>query len=367
MLATLSVPWMCEMSKHSMRVGGSGRREQILQALPESPSTDGFSTRKRASKLCFALVSDQRQHGLLLAALRRVDLDAPAALFGQVLLQIVAVLEVHRHMNQAGNVLLIEVDLLQQRFEERWRIELELVLPEELAPVDDVAVAQVEQVDRDQRRLGVVGEDSASSPSAAAIFCFCSISSTVEIRSRRFAASSNRMFSEASSIRRRRVGAKIAMAAFEEQPNVPHGLRVILIRRQPLDTRSEASMDVVLQARRFVNPVEIHLAGRDLENAVNEVHQPVRQIAREIGAVVGAAVLSEPPRDVNTRELLACQLDVGVGLVVAQQDVEARLVLLDQVVFKRQRFLVVIDFDEVDVTGFGDQRSRSSHPPDGLR
>jgi len=31
------------------------------------------------------------------------------------------------------------------------------------------------------------------------------------------------------------------------------------------------------------------------------------------------------------------ELDVRVGLVVAQQDVEARLILLDQVVLERQR------------------------------
>ena len=38
-------------------------------------------------------------------------------------------------------------------------VELGLVFPEELAAVHDAAVAQVEQIDGDQRRLGVAGED----------------------------------------------------------------------------------------------------------------------------------------------------------------------------------------------------------------
>ena len=45
----------------------------------------------------------------------------------------------------------------------------------------------------------------------------------------------------------------------------------------------------------------------------------------------------------------------GIRLVVAQQDVEARLVLLDEVVFERQRLFFVVDQDVVDVARFGDQ------------
>ncbi len=37
------------------------------------------------------------------------------------------------------------------------------------------------------------------------------------------------------------------------------------------------------------------------------------------------------------------ELDVGISLVVAQQNVEARLALLDQIVFKRERFMLVCD------------------------
>src|ERR1035441_3270580 len=56
MLATLSVPWMWEMSKHSMRAGGAGRFSASSSACWMA-FDEGFSTRNRASKLCLALVS----------------------------------------------------------------------------------------------------------------------------------------------------------------------------------------------------------------------------------------------------------------------------------------------------------------------
>jgi hypothetical protein len=53
--------------------------------------------------------------------------------------------------------------------------------------------------------------------------------------------------------------------------------------------------------------------------------------------------------------VLAGELDVRICLVVAQQDVVARLPLLDQVVLERQRFLLVVDLDEIDLARLADQ------------
>ena len=118
-------------------------------------------------------------------------------------------------------------------------------------------------------------------------------------------------------------------------------------------------MNVILQARMRVRSREIHFAGRNLEVAMNEVHQPVRQVAGKIRAVVSGAVLDQPARHVNARIFLVGQLDVRKRLVVAQQDVEARLPLLDEVVFERQRLFVVVDQDVLDVARVGDQTFRS--------
>ena len=62
-------------------------------------------------------------------------------------------------MNERRDVGIVEIHLLQKRGEEFGRIELPLIFPEELAAIDDVAAAQMEQVHGDQGRLGIVGED----------------------------------------------------------------------------------------------------------------------------------------------------------------------------------------------------------------
>ena len=146
--------------------------------------------------------------------------------------------------------------------------------------------------------------------------------------------------------------------AFEEELDVADGLFVGLGRGQAFDAGAQAALDVVLQAGARMVAREIDLAAWDQEAAMDQVDQPMREVAGEVWAKVGAAVLAQAPRDedfgvaVRHREL-----DVGVGLVVAQQDVEARLALLDQVVLERQRFVLVGDGDVFDVDGLAHQRA----------
>ena len=81
------------------------------------------------------------------------------------------------------------------------------------------------------------------------------------------------------------------------------------------------------------------------------------RLAGKERAEVSGAVLAQAAGDVDARVALAGQLDVGVGLVVAQQHVEARLVLLDEIVLEGEGFLFVVDQNVVDVARFRDQAS----------
>jgi hypothetical protein len=78
----------------------------------------------------------------------------------------------------------------------------------------------------------------------------------------------------------------------------------------------------------------------------------VRQIARKERSVISSAVLQDTPCYINARILFVRELYVWICLVVAKQHVEARLVLLDQIVLKGQRFFVVMHLNERDVTRF---------------
>jgi len=101
---------------------------------------------------------------------------------------------------------------------------------------------------------------------------------------------------------------------------------------------------------------QIDVAGWNFEVPVNEVHQPVRQISGKIRSVIGGPVFAQPPSDIYARIALRRELDVRIGLIVAQQNVIARLPLLDEIVLERERFLLIIDLDKGDLARFRDQR-----------
>jgi hypothetical protein len=91
---------------------------------------------------------------------------------------------------------------------------------------------------------------------------------------------------------------------------------------------------------------------------MDELDHAVGEVAGKVRAVVGRAVLAQAARDEDLGETVGeGELDVGVGLVVAQQDVEARLALLDEVVFEREGFVLVGDEDVLDVDGLAHERA----------
>ncbi len=104
---------------------------------------------------------------------------------------------------------------------------------------------------------------------------------------------------------------------------------------------------------------EINLAGRHQKAAVDQVHDPVSEVSRKIWPIIIAAILAQAACHIYTGKALAPgQLDIRVGLIVPQQDVEARLLLLDQIILKRQRFFVVINDDIFNIHRFAQQASR---------
>jgi hypothetical protein len=300
---------------------------------------------------------NQRQHGFLLPALGRVNLHFPATFFGEVLLQDGYVLELNRHVNEGGDVADGVRYLLQERGEKFGRVELALVFPEKLPPIDNMTAAQMKQVHGDQGRLGVVSED----------ICVVALGRGHFLLFGDFLDRVQQVVQGAGFFITRRLAGgldagsqlllEIFVPAFEEQAGVAHSLGVALIGHQAFDAGTVAAIDVIFQARMGMLASQIHIAGGNLEMAMDEVHQPVGQVAREIRAVVGGTVFLQATRHVDARITHGSELDVRVSLVVAQQDVIAGLVLFDQVVFERQRFLLVINVNEIDVASFVDQRT----------
>ena len=89
--------------------------------------------------------------------------------------------------------------------------------------------------------------------------------------------------------------------------------------------RRDASLDVVLEARPAALAGDDLVARPDAEQPVRQRHRPAAERGRQKRPGVEVAVALHAPRDQHARKRLAGrQLQVGIVLVVAQQDVVAR-------------------------------------------
>ncbi len=224
------------------------------------------------------------------------------------------------------------------------------IFPEELSPVEHFAAAHVEQVYRQHavfeviaEHVGIVAFDGGD---ALFLLQLLHRRNQVAISRRALVLLGLGGLFHALAQRAQQVGGP----AFEKQFHIAHRFLVDLGRGQSFHARPQAAFDVVLQAGTRMKAREINLAGRHHEVAVDQVHDAIGQVRGKIRAVVSAAIFPQPPGHIDPGKALAqSQLDVRIGLVVAQQNVEARFLLLDQVVLKRQRLFIVRHHDVINI------------------
>ena len=136
---------------------------------------------------------------------------------------------------------------------------------------------------------------------------------------------------------------------------------------EPGNARPVAPANVILQAGPRVRARQVHRAGRNAKRLVDEVDDPVREAVREERPEVNRAVFDQAPRHVHARKFLERGVsNVRVRLVVAQQHIEFRLILLDQTVFERQGFALVVHDDVVEIRDFPHQRTGLGIQPAGF-
>src|ERR1700720_1486127 len=98
---------------------------------------------------------------------------------------------------------------------------------------------------------------------------------------------------------------------------------------------------------------------------MNEMQNASRQTWWEIRTKIQRTVLFNAPREIHTRVLFRRgELDVGVGLVIAEKNIEFRVVALDEIVFERQSLALVVDHNGFQVGNFTNQGTCFGvHPP----
>jgi hypothetical protein len=134
------------------------------------------------------------------------------------------------------------------------------------------------------------------------------------------------------------VALDLAVAAAQERDDAVDRLHVALARGVA-DARRPAALDVVVQARRAAAPAGLGaLAGAELEHLAEQVQRAAHALGVGVRAEVQPVAAVALAREVHARKLLVHRdRDERIGLVVAQADVEARLVLLDEVLLDQQR------------------------------
>ncbi len=91
--------------------------------------------------------------------------------------------------------------------------------------------------------------------------------------------------------------AQLSSSPFKKHLGIAHGFAICLRGCQTLDTWAKTALDVVLQAGTRVIAREVHFAAGNEKAAVDQINDAMRQIAREIRPIIGAAVFAQAPCD----------------------------------------------------------------------
>ena len=116
-------------------------------------------------------------------------------------------------------------------------------------------------------------------------------------------------------------------------------------------------MDVVLEARPLERAVDLDPAGAEREELTRQPERLAHGRGRIEGAVIRRAILLDPPGHDQPREILGRrQLEKGVVLVVAQDDVVTGAVLPHEVRLEHHRLELVVGDDVLEVPNLPHQR-----------
>jgi len=242
----------------------------------------------------------------------------------------------------------------------RWKfvgiVKLRKVFPEKFAAVEDAAGAHVEEIHGEHLVLEVIAEDVGivAFDGGDTLLLLQLFDSGDEVTIFGGALELLRVGRLGHAVAKR--ADEISLAALEKKLYVANSLGVDLGRGEVFHARTETALDVVLQARARMEAREVDLAGGDEKVAMNEIDDAIGKVGGEVGSVIDATVFAQAARDIDAREALAeSEFDVGVCFIVAQKDVEAGLLLLDEVVFKGESLFIVGDDNVVDIDGLADE------------
>ena len=146
------------------------------------------------------------------------------------------------------------------------------------------------------------------------------------------------------------------LLAVQEIDNAIDGASIVGLG-DGLDTGRLAAVDVIEQAGPLEDALplrDVQVAGAKREDLAQQLERLVHARGGRVGPEVTAPVTGQLSGADDAREVLAQgDLDEGVALVVAQPDIEARPMLLDQVVLEEVGLADGVGHDVLDVRDLG--------------
>ena len=151
--------------------------------------------------------------------------------------------------------------------------------------------------------------------------------------------------------------------AGQEAPRLVH-LPGIILAADKIDARPAAALDLILQAGAGAGAEHRIRTGAQHEGARQVGHRPVHRAGRGEGAeIVTLAGLAATMLLQLAERVVAGEQDLRQALVVAKQDVVARLQLLDQVRFQKQRLDLRAGDDHLQRLGLADHPHQPVRQP----
>jgi hypothetical protein len=185
-------------------------------------------------------------------------------------------------MDEPGEVSGVEIDLLKQGGKKLGRVEFIQIFPKELLTVHDPPGANVKEIDCSQGVFLETAEDvGIIAAGASQLLAFGDLADggeEIAVAGGLLKALVLRSLNHPGFQGRD----EFAVPAFKESTQIGDGFGIALVCRETLDARSLATFDVVLKAGARVIASEIYGARWDLEVAVDEMDDSMRQASRKI-------------------------------------------------------------------------------------
>ena len=182
------------------------------------------------------------------AALRRANLNFVSSALRECFFEQGTFLEIFGDVNHFGQILSIEIKLLQEGRHKLLRIKFLKVFPVKFAAVHHAPAAQVKKIRGHQRRLGVIGENvgiiALRRRDPLALLDVFERAQQVAISrgllEQFFLRGGGHAFFEAVH--------QIVAASFEKHARITRGFGVALVGSEPGNARAKTALDVILQA-----------------------------------------------------------------------------------------------------------------------